>query len=222
VTRFSEPIVFRPFDTPSGGAALARRLRHPVFAWLGLRPVFAQHTRGEHDALLRWAMRRTAVVEIGVAEGASACALRRAMSPEGVLYLVDPFPLSRFRTLNALRRTARAAVDRVGGSRVEWFEGFSDTVGQTWSKPIDFLFIDGDHDEVAVMRDWSDWSRFVVPGGVVAFHDARVFDHGWTTPMYGPVRAVNRLFRAAAGTRGWCIVDEVDSLVVVQRTEREP
>ena len=35
------------------------------------------------------------------------------------------------------------------------------------------------------------------PGGVVIFHDARLFDGGWTSPSYGPVKLVNRLFRAA-------------------------
>ncbi len=57
-----------------------RRTRHPVFAWLGLRPIFAQHTSAEHETLKRWACGRRRLVEIGVAEGASALALREAMS----------------------------------------------------------------------------------------------------------------------------------------------
>lgn len=210
-------MLFRPFDAREN-AVFASKLRHPVFAWLGLRPVFAEHSRAEHDALRRWAAGRRSVVEIGVAEGASACALRAAMSADGALYLVDPFPLSRFRSLNALKRTAHAAVGRVGSSRVEWIEDFSHTVADCWSRPIDFLFIDGDHREQTVLRDWASWSRFVVPGGVAAFHDARVFENGWTTPSSGPVRAVNHLFRATS-TGDWRIVDEVDSTVIVHRSD---
>jgi len=83
-----------------------RWLRHPVWGLLGLRPVFAQHTQGEHEALIRWACGRRSVVEIGVAEGASALALRQGMHAEGTLYLIDPFHLSRFRAINATKRLA--------------------------------------------------------------------------------------------------------------------
>src|SRR5437667_12354506 len=80
-----------------------RRTRHPVFAWLGLRPIFAQHTSAEHETLKRWACGRRRLVEIGVAEGASALALREAMSSDAVLYLIDPFHLSRIQWINATR-----------------------------------------------------------------------------------------------------------------------
>ena len=62
-----------------------------MYAWLGLRPFLAQHTAAEHAALQRWALGRTTLAEIGVAEGVSALALREAMSPDGTLYLIDPF-----------------------------------------------------------------------------------------------------------------------------------
>ena len=70
-------------------------LRHPLFAWLGLRPSMGQHTVEEHKALKKWATGRSKLVEIGVAEGASAVALREVMSPSGTLWLIDPFHLSR-------------------------------------------------------------------------------------------------------------------------------
>jgi predicted O-methyltransferase YrrM len=193
-------------------------LRHPVFSWLGLRPVFAQHTRAEHEALLRYAAGHRQIVEIGVAEGASACALREAMPGDGVLTLIDPYHLSRFRALHALQRAAHSAVRRFGSSRTVWIQKFSHQAAKEWKSPIDLLFIDGDHDLSAVYQDWKDWSRYVVPGGLALFHDARVFENGWPTPDYGPVRAVNDLFRNGR-TANWRIVDEVDSLVVLERTE---
>jgi predicted O-methyltransferase YrrM len=36
---------------------------------------------------------------------------------------------------------------------------------------VDFLFIDGDHTESGVERDYRDYVEFVRPGGLVAFHD---------------------------------------------------
>jgi predicted O-methyltransferase YrrM len=217
----SESILFRPFETPADAAAQSfrtRKLRHPIFSWLGFRPIFAQHTRAEHEALLKWAVGRRQIVEIGVAEGASACALREAMPEDGVLTLIDPYHLSRFRSLNALQRAAHSAVRKFGSSRTVWIQKFSHQAAREWNSPIDLLFIDGDHDLSAVHQDWNEWSRFVVPGGLAIFHDARVFENGWPTPDYGPVRAVNELFRNGKSI-GWRIVDEVDSLVVLERAK---
>ena len=195
---------------------LSRALQHPFFAWAGLRPPIAQHTMAEHDAMERFARGCRSVVEIGVAEGASAVALRTAMDPAGTLYLVDPFHLSRVPLLNFLRRAARRAVSRNGGAQAVWIEEFSHEAVPQWSRPIDFLLIDGDHRESAVEQDWNDWSPHVVEKGVVVFHDARIFEGGWTSPEYGPVRFVDRAFRNNPSSP-WTIIHEVDSLVVVRR-----
>src|SRR6266853_3562993 len=103
----------------------ARVIQHPFFAWAGLRPPIAQHTAAEHHALEKHARERKSLVEIGVAEGASAVALRTTMQPEGTLYLVDPFHLSRVRALNFLRRAARRAVCTKSGPTIIWIEAFS-------------------------------------------------------------------------------------------------
>jgi predicted O-methyltransferase YrrM len=176
----------------------------------------AQHTAAEHDAFSRCAEGRSFIVEIGVAEGVSALALRERMAPNGTLYLIDPFHLSRVRVLNFIKRTARRLVESSGRAEVVWLQQFSSDAAKTWDRPIDLLVIDGDHSEAGVQKDWDEWSRFVVPGGLVAFHDARLFEGGWTTPDYGPLRLVNRLFRNGTAA-AWKIIDEVDSLVIVKR-----
>jgi predicted O-methyltransferase YrrM len=194
-----------------------RVLRHPVFQWLGLRPIIAQHTRLEGEALSRWAAGRRHVVEIGVAGGASALELRRAMAAEGTLYLIDPFHLSRIKWINSARRAAGAAVSRSRNGKVVWIEKLSVDAARGWSTPIDFLFIDGDHNEEAVRRDWETWHRFIVTGGCVVFHDAREFQGGWPVSADGPVRVVNSLFKDRR-VRGWAVVEETHSLVIVKRT----
>jgi predicted O-methyltransferase YrrM len=197
----------------------AGSLRHPLFRWLGLRPTLAQHTRAEHEALLRHARGANIVVEIGVAEGASAAALRESMSKAGTLYLIDPYHLSRVQALNFLKRAAKRVVHAAGSARTVWIEEFSQSAVKNWKLSIDFLLIDGDHAEEAVERDWTNWSPFVNESGIVAFHDARQFPGGWTTPDYGPVRFLNRKFREQA-SKEWKIVDEVDTLVFVRRAQR--
>lgn len=195
---------------------LARVLRHPVYSWLGIRPAAGQHTSAEHDALRRWAAGRSSIVEIGVAEGVSALALRDAMAEDGKLYLVDPFHLSRVPALNFMRRTAHRAAATCSRGTVIWLEEFSFDVARRWNTFIDLLLIDGDHSLPGVRRDWEDWSRFVVPGGLAIFHDARLFDGGWTSEGYGPVQFVDEVFRRAQPP-DWTIIDEVHSLVVVKR-----
>lgn len=43
--------------------------------------------------------------------------------------------------------------------------------GMIGAKPVDFLFIDGDHTYNGVKKDFEDYSSFVGPGGIIAFHD---------------------------------------------------
>ena len=191
-------------------------LRHPVYACLGLRPAIAQHTAAEHAALKRWAGGRRALVEIGVAEGVSALALREGMSEDGTLTLIDPFHLSRAPVLNFLKRAAHRVVNSCDHGKVVWIEKFSGEAVQLWRGSVDLILIDGDHSEIGVQRDWEGWSHFVKPGGVVIFHDARLFESGWTKPEYGPLKLVNRVFREGH-LAGWSITEEVDSLVMVKR-----
>lgn len=197
-----------------------RMLQHPFFAWAGIRAPIAQHTFAEHQALMHHARAANTIVEIGVAEGASAAGLREAMPADGTLHLIDPYHLSRIPALNFLKRAARRAVDSAGSARTVWIESFSQDAVRDWNLPIDFLFIDGDHSEEAVERDWLNWSRFVREGGVVGFHDARLFSSGWPTPDYGPVRFIDRVFRQSSVGTAWPIVEEVDSLVFVSRRQR--
>jgi hypothetical protein len=213
-------IIFRPFmDTPESVRVPERlkKLSHPLFAWARLRPIFAQHTSVERGTLQHSASGCHSIVEIGVAEGASALALREVIASDGTLYLIDPFHLSRFRWINAQRRAARMAVSRSKLGKVIWIEKCSFDAVKSWNRPIDFLFIDGDHAEKSVMRDWREWSRFVRPAGRVAFHDARIFENGWPTKSDGPVEVVQSLFRDQR-LPGWRIIDEVHSLVIVERT----
>ena len=195
---------------------LVTAFRHPVYAWLGLRPFLGQHTPEEHAALQRWAQGRTTLAEIGVAEGVSALALREAMSLDGTLYLIDPFHLSRSRRLNFTRRAAHRIVATCRRGKVVWIEKFSQDAVKDWKEPLDLIVIDGDHSENGVQDDWNDWNRFVKPGGVAIFHDACIFEGGWTTPAYGPVKLVDRLFRKGTSP-DWSIAEEVHSLLVVER-----
>lgn len=188
--------------------------RPAVCALLGLRPPLAEHTEAESSLLRRYAQNASAIVELGVAEGGSARLLGEVVKPGGTLYLVDPYPPGRILGINMRQLVARRSVNHRDGATVRWVRKFSSEAAQAWDAPIDFLFIDADHRYEAVRRDWEDWSRFVVSGGHVALHDARLFEGGWTTPESGPVRLVPSI----ATLPGWRLVEYADSTVVFRRT----
>jgi predicted O-methyltransferase YrrM len=187
-----------------------------VWALLGLRAVIGLHSEREELALRRHATGRKVAVEIGVAEGASARTLKSALGPGAQLTLVDPYVPGRIPGLNLQWLIARRHVGSAVGASVRWIRDYSFNAARGWEGMIDFLFIDGDHAYESCLRDFTEWSPLVAEGGVIALHDARVFNASWTNENTGPVRLVNELFRTGSRT-DWAIIDEVDSLVVVRK-----
>src|SRR5688572_25524474 len=47
-----------------------------------------------------------------------------------------------------------------------------------WKKPIAFMFIDGLHDYLNVSRDFRHFEKWIVPGGLIAFHDYKDYTPG--------------------------------------------
>jgi len=153
------------------------------------------------------------IVEIGVAEGGSAWEMRQVMAADGKLYLIDPYHLSILGPVSPARLIAHRLVSSIKRGEVVWIEELSLAAGKRWSTPIDFLFIDGDHSYAGVMDDWNQWTRHLAPSGHVALHDARL-EAPWTDQATGPVRLLQQLRQDPE----WQVVDEIDSLAVLQRT----
>ena len=189
---------------------------------LGAIPPRTLHSGDDLGVLLATVGGARRVVEIGVYEGASAVALASAMGPESELHLVDPFghhpdalPSGWAATEWATRRVvARAARRR--GPRLTWHVALSQEVARDWTLPVDLVFVDGDHSEAGVARDWDCWHRFVAAGGHVVFHDARAGRPGGRG-LPGPTAVVERLFRSPGPPPGWELAAEADRTVAVRR-----
>jgi len=54
---------------------------------------------------------------------------------------------------------------------IETHRGTSLEIAEEWNRPIDVLFIDGDHSYDGCSADLQAWLPFVRPGGWVALHD---------------------------------------------------
>lgn len=152
-----------------------RTALHLARWWLGVDAAQTQTTPAERACLVRWATGRRVAVEIGVFEGVTTAALRRALAPDAILFAIDPFFPGRLGICYG-RWIARGEVARAGSARVVWlrclgrdapprFRAFS-------GAPADFVFVDADHSYEGIRGDFEAWRPLIAEGGIIAFHDS--------------------------------------------------
>ncbi len=182
------------------------------FHWMkyhfGLEPAVTQTTDAERAEIARYASGCRHVVEIGVFEGVTSLVLRNAMDPAGTLTCVDPFPPGVL-GISYGYSISRREVSKSDNGSVRFLRCLSHEAAVGWNVPVDFLFLDGDHSEEGVLRDWGDWGSLVASGGFVAFHDS-VAPEG----VPGPPALVRKI-RSKDPT--FEFVSEVDSLTIFRR-----
>src|SRR5205823_14227346 len=88
--------------------------------------------------------------------------------------------------------------------------GHSRTVASLWSTPLALLFIDGGHAAEHCITDYTCWSPFVRPGGVLAIHDV------FTDPADGGQAPYEHIYLPALAD-GFVELLRVGSLRVLRR-----
>ena len=149
-----------------------RALGKLVLWKLGLASIAPWAEAGETEAISRHAAGRRRLAEIGVWEGGTTRVLRRVMSPDGVLYAVDPFPTGRL-GLSYQLPIAHGEVKRVRNGQVVLIRQTGEAAARdprVTAAPFDFVFIDSDHTFEGLRTDWSAWAPLA--GDIVALHDA--------------------------------------------------
>lgn len=190
--------------------SVPRRLRHPVFSLLGLRRPIVHLSQDEQELLLRSAAERHAAVELGVAEGGSAHLIATVLAPDATLDLVDPFFPGALKVVSGQELVAKRLLNNARVT-VRFHKMLSWDAPGRWSFPSpDLLFIDADHAEDAVRRDWSAWAPLLTPDAVVLLHDAFEPATGVTTG--GPGRMLDRLLAA-----DWRLVGSAGALAAIAR-----
>ncbi|MGD2084742.1 MAG: class I SAM-dependent methyltransferase [Candidatus Aminicenantes bacterium] len=93
----------------------------------------------------------------------------------------------------------------------------SHKMAKKWEKPIELLWIDGDHSYKGVCYDIKNWTRLVITGGVIAFHDYP--GHKRSKEVWKALRKY--LFKNPYTYR--VISDrEAGSIIAFQKINREP
>jgi predicted O-methyltransferase YrrM len=160
------------------------------------------------------------IVEIGCYGGLSTSYLCLGASRRrGRIYSIDPFDsdLDKQAQLTdhavalenkPTRAMVRQRLEALGaGDRVELIEGYSQEVVKTWNRPIDFLWIDGNHDQA--WQDYQDWAPFLNPRARVGLHDAH--------PRYGILKVAEDAQRIFSSDE-WEQLEHVKSIITGVRT----
>ncbi len=175
----------------------------------------------EAAMLYLWAKQLPAnstIVEIGCYGGLSTCYLAAGLQGKAncKAYAIDPFgadlgkqgeltdhcvPLENKPTRELVLQ--RLSDNGFGGDRVELIEGYSQEIAKEWSLPIDFLWIDGNHEQA--YQDYADFKPFLKQNARVAMHDAH--------PRYGYEQVARDARKIFATDSQWCNLEHVKSII---------
>jgi predicted O-methyltransferase YrrM len=115
-------------------------------------------------------------VEVGSAQGRSACSIGLALKENGrgVLHAIDPHTRTDWNDAESVDSFEIISRNLAALELTDWVKivrKTSSEAAEGWTSPIDMAFIDGDHSYAGVKRDWDIFLPFVRPFGVVIFHD---------------------------------------------------
>jgi predicted O-methyltransferase YrrM len=163
--------------------SLRSLVRH-LFPWLQSREFSAESLdfrSGLGDSAwilygLARSLKPKVCVEIGSARGKSACAVGQALrrNGEGRLYAIDPHRATSWNdtdSVDSLSTLQRHLQQSGAADYVEIVRKTSAEAAQGWNRPIELLFIDGDHSYAGVKADWELFLPHLSPWATVVFHD---------------------------------------------------
>jgi hypothetical protein len=88
--------------------------------------------------------------------------------------------------------------------------GRSEIVGRVWQTPLSLIFIDGSHSYESVLNDYKIWSKHLIVGGYLLFHDV------FPDPAKGG-QAPYQVYRRAVGSEHYEEMPLYKSLGILKR-----
>ena len=128
-----------------------------------------------------------ALLEIGTAGGGTLFLFAGVSADDAVLISVDlPPPAGYRRHRERIYRAFARGRQQIHLVRADSHD--SSTVAKVQEKlagrPLDFLFIDGNHTGTSPERDYALYAPLVRPGGIIAFHDIVPGEYAGRVPEY--------------------------------------
>lgn len=177
-------------------------------------------TQKESRALARLSKKvKIHAVEIGAFCGGSTVIISKSLAPDIRLTAIDCFVKTKSGLTGSLD-CAKYFVQKYGNiKKVVFINKRSEKLAKSWRGPIDFLFIDGDHQYQSVRRDYMDWSPFLVKGGLLIFHDSNkpLFDKDKTYNFGhdGPTQLCNKIKKQRE--KLFALIESIDSINVFKK-----
>lgn len=147
-----------------------------------IKPIEGWLTKNEAVFLFEHAknvMPENAIVEIGSWKGRSTTCLGigSQSGKNAKIYAIDPHVGSsehqrKFGKVDTFKDFLKNIQRYSVSEFIEPIRDNSLNVARSFTRKVGFIFIDGAHEYRAVRSDFESWFPKVVPGGVVAFHDA--------------------------------------------------
>ncbi len=156
------------------------------------------------------------IVEIGSFQGKSTIFLASGSKRKRreKVYAIDPHRGSKVIGKKFSGPTYKTFLENLKKTQVrDWvvaIKKFSFEASSSWRRPIRLLFIDGNHTYAAVRRDILEWEPWVVPGGIIALHDAlnpaegvsrAIVKHLLNTKKLGRLGVVDSIFFGIKGAK---------------------
>jgi predicted O-methyltransferase YrrM len=143
------------------------------------------------------------VVELGTAAGATAGLFLQAGKGKIKYVGIDHFGLIES------HEEVTESLDKLG---IPYNLYEADTREFDWRfGPIDFLFIDGGHDEANAKPDIENWVPLVKSGGYVAFHDYDGSEDPNTTPHWAITKYADKL------TKDWQEIAWLEDMLMIRK-----
>ncbi|HEY9704660.1 MAG TPA: class I SAM-dependent methyltransferase [Allocoleopsis sp.] len=109
------------------------------------------------------------IIELGVYEGKSSCAIYPVKNTTSHHYAIDTFD---GRATTDMRDTFQEFKKNIENSNIIIFKGTTDDFIKQYNGNIGLLFIDADHSYNAVKNDFNNYFLNVLINGFIIFHDA--------------------------------------------------
>ena len=151
------------------------------------------------------------IIEIGVFCGITSKILSEA-NPNIPVYGIDPI-IPDSMNVKATGNLDEIKKNTKNCKNYSLIKDYSFNTIKNWNKPFDYLFIDGDHNYVAVKKDYEDWLPKLEKGGTVSFHDSTMNRSNWKY-WPGPSKLTDEIIKSDTRVK---FIESIGSLTIFKK-----